>query len=84
MKEKEKLTNTESNQEVLDNLQDLVNLGKMFEDFIASETEGMIVCENCLDTVFDDDEAICQAEDSDGIAHIFCCKECMDEWKNRG
>ena len=54
-----------------------------FADFIAAESEGMIICENCYDNVFDDDEEICRLEDSEGQIHEFCCRECMEEWKNR-
>lgn len=70
--------------ETIGDLQDLIGLGTLFENFIAAETEGLIICDNCLDTAFDDDENLCQAEDKEGNMHIFCCKECMEEWKNRG
>ena len=65
-------------------LNELMGIDQMFSDFIAAETEGMIICDNCYDNVFDDDENICQCEDEEGNIRTFCCKECMKEWKNRG
>ena len=64
-------------------IEQLAQIEASFADFIAAESEGMIICENCYDNVFDDDEEICRFEDEDGQLHEFCCKECMEEWKNR-
>lgn len=61
-------------------IKQLMGIDSMFQDFIDAETEGMIICGNCYDNVFDDDENICTWEE-DGIEHKFCCKECMEEWK---
>lgn len=63
-------------------IKQLMHIDSMFQDFIDAETEGMIICENCYDTAFDDDEEICIWEE-DGVEHRFCCKECMEEWKER-
>lgn len=62
-------------------LDNLAGLDQMMSDFLASETEGLIVCENCYDTAFDDDENLASFTDDEGQTHIFCCKECMEEWK---
>ena len=62
-------------------LNELSGIDQMMSDFLASETEGLIVCENCYDTAFDDDENLASFTDDDGMTHIFCCKECMEEWK---
>ncbi len=62
-------------------LADLSGIDQMMTDFLSSETEGLIVCENCYDTAFDDDENLASFTDNDGQTHIFCCKECMEEWK---
>lgn len=64
-------------------IEQLSQIEASFADFIAAESEGMIICENCYDNVFDDDEEICRLEDSEGQIHEFCCRECMEEWKNR-
>lgn len=61
-------------------IQQLMGIDSMFQDFINAESEGMIICENCYDNVFDDDENICTLEE-DGVEHCFCCSECMEEWK---
>ncbi len=61
-------------------IKQLMGIDSMFQDFINAETEGMIICENCYDNVFDDDENICTLEE-DGVEHRFCCRECMEEWK---
>ena len=61
-------------------IQQLMGIDSMFQDFINAESEGMIICENCYDNVFDDDENICTLEE-DGVEHRFCCSECMEEWK---
>lgn len=68
--------------DVADIIKQLMSIDSMFQDFIDAETEGMIICENCYDNVFDDDENICTWEE-DGVEHRFCCKECMEEWKER-
>ena len=60
-------------------IQQLMGIDSMFQDFINAESEGMIICENCYDNVFDDDENICTLEE-DGVEHRFCCSECMEEW----
>ena len=62
-------------------LKQLMGIDSMFQVFVDAETEGMIICENCYDNVFDDDENICTLEE-DGVEHVFCCKECMEEWKS--
>ena len=62
-------------------LKQLMGIDSMFQAFVDAETEGMIICENCYDNVFDDDENICTLEE-DGVEHVFCCKECMEEWKS--
>ena len=61
-------------------IQQLMGIDSMFQDFINAESEGMIICENCYDNVFDDDENICTLEEDD-VEHRFCCSECMEEWK---
>lgn len=61
-------------------IQQLMGIDSMFQDFINAESGGMIICENCYDNVFDDDENICTLEE-DGVEHRFCCSECMEEWK---
>ena len=66
-------------------IQQLMGIDSMFQDFINAESEGMIICENCYDNVFDDDENICTLEE-DGVEHRFCCSECMEErkkWKEQ-
>ena len=55
----------------------------MFDDFLAAEAEGMVICENCYDNFYDDEEGVCEYEDSEGNTHMFCSKECMNEWKSR-
>ena len=62
-------------------LADLSGLDQMMTDFLATETEGLIVCENCYDTAFDDDENLASFTDDEGMTHIFCCEECMKAWK---
>ena len=64
-------------------IRQLMNIESMFQEFIDAESEGMIICENCYDNVFDDDENICTWEDEEGIEHRFCCRECMEEWKKQ-
>ena len=64
-------------------IEQLMGIESSFADFIAAESEGMIICENCYDNVFDDDENVCHFEDENGEIHDFCCKECMEEWKYR-
>ena len=82
--EKEVVSNISQSPELIEALNSLIDMENLFGDFIAAETEGMIICENCLDTAFDDDENICTVEDKEGKIHVFCSKECMEEWKNRG
>lgn len=64
-------------------IKQLMGIESMFQDFIDAESEGMIICENCYDTAFDDDEDIRTFEDAEGVEHIFCCEECMEEWKKQ-
>ena len=61
-------------------IRQLMGIDSMFQAFVDAETEGMIICENCYDNVFDDDENICTLEE-EGAEHVFCCRECMEEWK---
>ena len=63
-----------------DLLSELSGIDQMMSDFLAAETEGLIVCENCYDTAFDDDENLAYHMDDEGIQHVFCCPECRDEW----
>ncbi len=62
-------------------LEELQGLNKMMEDFMSTEGEGMIICEYCLDNVFDDDEDIREYTDDQGSIHQFCCEECLNSWK---
>ena len=48
-------------------IKQLMGIDSMFQDFIDAETEGMIICENCYDNVFDDDENICTWEEEHAI-----------------
>lgn len=64
-------------------IRQLMDIDTLFQEFIDAETEGMIVCENCYDTSFDDDEDVCVCHGKDGTTHTFCSKECMEEWKKR-
>ena len=57
----------------------LNSINQMMDDFLAGE--GMIICENCLDNVFDDDEDIVTLTDDEGKMHQFCCRKCLEEWK---
>lgn len=65
-------------------LKQLMEIESMFDDFLTAEAEGMVICENCYDNFYDDEEGVCRYEDSEGNVHFFCSKECMDEWKSRG
>lgn len=65
-------------------LEELEGINRMMDDFLGTEAAGMIICENCLDNVYDDDEDICSCEDDDGVLHQFCCRQCMNEWKSSG
>ena len=62
-----------------DLLRELNTMNQMMDDFLAAE--GMIICENCLDNVFDDDEDIVSLTDDDGRIRHFCCQKCLEEWK---
>ena len=64
-------------------LQELNSINRMMDSFIATETEGLIICDQCYDTVFDDDENICTAEDEEGNVRGFCCAQCREEWKQQ-
>ena len=64
-------------------LQELNSINQMMDSFIAAETEGLIICDQCYDTVFDDDENICTAEDEEGNVRVFCCAQCREEWKQQ-
>ncbi len=64
-------------------LQELNSINRMMDSFIATETEGLIICDQCYDTVFDDDENICTAEDEEGNVRVFCCAQCREEWKQQ-
>lgn len=64
-------------------LQELNSINQMMDSFIAAETEGLIICDHCYDTVFDDDENICTAEDEEGNVRVFCCAQCREEWKQQ-
>lgn len=83
MREEHKTREQNTGGDVESIIKQLMGIESMFQDFIDAESEGMIICENCYDTAFDDDEEICTYEDADGLEHQFCCRECMEEWKKQ-
>ena len=64
-------------------LEELDGINQMFDSFVSAETEGMIICDNCYDNVWADDENIRTTEDAAGNLKVFCCPECLKEWKAR-
>jgi len=64
-------------------LKELDGINQMFDSFVSAETEGMIICDNCYDNVWEDDENVRTAEDAEGNLKVFCCPECLKEWKAR-
>ena len=63
-----------------DLLSELSGIDQMMSDFLAAETEGLIVCESCYDTAFDDDENLAYYTDEDVMQHVCCCPECREDW----
>ncbi|MCI6858546.1 MAG: hypothetical protein MR867_04575 [Eubacterium sp.] len=73
----------EKTEVINDMMQTLQDINAMMDSFIATEAEGMVICENCFDNMYEDEDGVCHLDDEEGISHYFCCKECMQEWEKK-